>query len=123
MMLDQFGFLRSGAIDKKITSQKYKALIRKLKTIQEDASEHQALVIQDIIDNMGVFNNVIREVFGRYGIDIGFRKQKIGRLTQEEKSDDPEYKENAQDGLIWDVDQLKISKKDNVAFKAKLFMS
>jgi len=45
MMLDQFGFLRSGNINKKLTGEKYKALLQNIKEMRDEATGKQALVL------------------------------------------------------------------------------
>jgi len=39
---------------------------------------------------VGIFNAIIKDVFGRYGIELGFRKNKKYRLTKEEIANNPD---------------------------------
>ena len=123
MMLDQFGFLRTGNINKKLTGEKYKELMYNIKAMRDEATGKQALVLQDIIDNVGIFNAIIKDVFGRYGIELGFRKNKKYRLTKEEIANNPDQKERIDEIAAYEIEDLKVSKKDNVGYKAKLFLS
>ena len=123
MMLDQFGFLRSGDINKKITNEKYRALIQNLQDMRDSATGKQARVLQDVIDNISLFNAIIKDVFSRYGIEIGFAKSRKYRLTKEEIANDPTKKEQINEIVAYEIEDLKVSKKDNVGYKAKLFLS
>ena len=108
MMLDQFGFLRTGNINKKLTGEKYKELMYNIKAMRDEATGKQALVLQDIIDNVGIFNAIIKDVFGRYGIELGFRKNKKYRLTKEEIANNPDQKERIDEIAAYEIEDLKV---------------
>ena len=95
----------------------YKDFIQNLKEeAAEQEDDYKKAILEDIYNNPQLFNKQISAVFSTYGIDIKFKKMK-----QLERENEKNAGNNADN--VWDINDFEISKKDNVAFRAKLFLS
>ena len=76
-------------------------------------------IIDDVLNNIGAFKWIVTSVFEQYGVAPKWRRLKtdISERTAESRDvgDETNY--------AWDIDQLATSKKDNITFRAKLFLS
>ena len=86
-------------------------------------------IIEDILSNKEGFKIAIGKILKEYGIKAKFSKKKVKAddlLVEENKS--PEQKNDEGQGeyqsqnFIKDIENFDVSKKDNVAFRAKLFL-
>lgn len=95
----------------------YKDLIKNLKEEAKDEDDdYKKSILEDVYNNPQLFNKQISAVFSTYGIDIKFKKMK--QLQHESEKDAGDKADN-----VWDINDFEVSKKDNVAFRAKLFLS
>lgn len=102
--------------------------------IKEEAKEEQDPVkralINAVVDNPKAFQATICRAFDEYGIKVRFgrKKIKVDDLQVEIQPDDDTAegkkgnKVNDNEDFIYDIENLALSKKDNAAFRAKLFL-
>lgn len=128
-LLSDYGFKTPNDINsKKVT--KFNDLIEDLRTNNQfEPDPVKQSIINDICNNPKAFEGIVANVFSQYGIEANVKK-----FSQMDETNDPtnkgsiNYNDKARDigdraDNTWDVMQLSISKKDNVAFRAKLFLS
>lgn len=114
--------------------------IRKLKkdsfeqflySLRKSADKSTRGYIEDVYKNPSAFYGIVQQAFMQYGVSIKIKKLK--QLKQDEQGKVvTENKEEEQSGQVdigeradntWDVFQFGESKKDNVANRAKLFLT
>ena len=88
-------------------------------------------IVDDIYNNPSAFYSIVQQAFSQYGVSIKIKKLKqlkqdeqnsaVTENTEEEKSEKVDVGERADNS--WDVFQFGESKKDNVANRAKLFLT
>lgn len=88
-------------------------------------------IVDDICNNPSAFYSIVQQAFSQYGISIKIKKLKqlkqdeqnsaVTENTEEEKSEKVDVGDRADNS--WDVFQFGESKKDNVANRAKLFLT
>lgn len=88
-------------------------------------------IVDDIYNNPSAFYSIVQQAFSQYGISIKIKKLKqlkqdkqnsaVTEDTEEEKSEKVDVGDRADNS--WDVFQFGESKKDNVANRAKLFLT
>lgn len=87
------------------------------------------LMVEDIVNNPQAFKQIINGIFKQYGLEPRFKKFKqLDETTEKTNLENIEDDSNARDigdrsDFVFDIESIKISKKDNVAFRAKLFLS
>lgn len=126
-MLDYYAITRPEDM-KRLSGSKFQQFIEELKV---NADEKTQGVIEDIDNNKAAFFNIVKQTFKQYGIDAKIKKLKQlkedltedekAALKEEEKSEKSDIGDRADN--TWDVFQFEISKKDNVANRAKLFLT
>ena len=126
-MLDYYAITRPEDM-KRLSGSKFQQFIEELKV---NADEKTQGVIEDIDNNKAAFFNIIKQTFKQYGIDAKIKKLKQlkedltedekAALKEEEKSEKSDIGDRADN--TWDVFQFEVSKKDNVANRAKLFLT
>lgn len=126
-MLDYYAITRPEDM-KRLSGSKFQQFIEELKV---NADEKTQGVIEDIDNNKAAFFNIVKQTFKQYGIDAKIKKLKQlnedltedekAALKEEEKSEKSDIGDRADN--TWDVFQFEVSKKDNVANRAKLFLT
>lgn len=126
-MLDYYAITRPEDM-KRLSGSKFQQFIEKLKA---DADENTQGVIEDIDNNKAAFFNIVKQTFKQYGIDAKIKKLKQlkedltedeeNALKEDEKARELDTGDRADN--TWDVFQFEVSKKDNVANRAKLFLT
>lgn len=100
---------------KAATQEQYQTLIKDIKDeIKHSNDPQRALVLQDIVSNQPAFKKIIYDVFKQYNIEVDFDK-----LIEESEAKDTGDQSIAEHTK----DMMKVSKKDNVALRAKLFLT
>lgn len=100
---------------KAATQEQYQTLIKDIKDeIKHSNDPQRALVLQDIVSNQPAFKKIIYDVFKQYNIEVDF-----DRLIEESEAKDTGDQSIAEHTK----DMMKVSKKDNVALRAKLFLT
>lgn len=128
-LLSDYGFKTPNDINsKKVT--KFNDLIEDLRANNKfEPDARKKSIIEDICNNPKAFEGIVANVFSQYGI-----KANVKKFSQMDETNDQTNKDSINDNdqardigdradNTWDVMQLSISKKDNVAFRAKLFLS
>lgn len=126
-MLDYYAITRPEDM-KRLSGSKFQQFIEELKA---NADETTQGVIEDIDNNKDAFFNIVKQTFKQYGIDAKIKKLKQLKedLTEDEESalkEDEKARESDTGDRAdntWDVFQFEVSKKDNVANRAKLFLT
>lgn len=77
-------------------------------------AEENVLLAQDVVENKEVFVESIKQLLS----DLGIKKNDL-KETEERYQNQRDTGETADN--VWDKNQGDVSKKDNIAFKAKLF--
>lgn len=99
---------------------------RFLEDLRDRTAFGRSPYVQDILDNPIAFKYQILSTLKRYGIKGKTKslKKYQKQITAEKLSENAEYRE-AEDRYenTWDIDHFELSVKDNVAFRAKLFLS
>lgn len=128
-LLSDYGFKTPNDINSKKVS-KFNDLIEDLKNNNEFESDPlKQSIINDICNNPKAFEGIVANVFAQYGIKANVKKfsqmDETNDLTNKDSINDDDQSRDIGDRAdnTWDVMQLSISKKDNVAFRAKLFLS
>lgn len=128
-LLSDYGFKTPNDINSKKVS-KFNDLIEDLKNNNEFESDPlKQSIINDICNNPKAFEGIVANVFAQYGIKANVKKfsqmDQTNDLTNKDSINDDDQSRDIGDRAdnTWDVMQLSISKKDNVAFRAKLFLS
>lgn len=128
-LLSDYGFKTPNDINSKKVS-KFNDLIEDLKNNNEFESDPlKQSIINDICNNPKAFEGIVANVFSQYGIKANVKKfsqmDETNDLTNKDSINDDDQSRDIGDRAdnTWDVMQLSISKKDNVAFRAKLFLS
>lgn len=128
-LLNDYGFKTPNDINSKKVS-KFNDLIEDLKNNNEFESDPlRQSIINDICNNPKAFEGIVANVFAQYGIKANVKKfsqmDETNDLTNKDSINDNDQSRDIGDRAdnTWDVMQLSISKKDNVAFRAKLFLS
>lgn len=89
-----------------------------LMTKMTNATDPDAKVVyQTILDNPAAFARVIHDLYQQLGIDATLQKDKAHEQTEKRDDGDPD---TPVDGHL--ENQFEVSKKANVAFRAKLFL-
>ena len=89
-----------------------------LMTKMANATDPDAKVVyQTILDNPAAFARVIHDLYQQLGIDATLQKEKAHEQTEKRDDGDPD---TPVDGHL--ENQFEVSKKANVAFRAKLFL-
>ena len=88
-------------------------------------------IVDDICNNPSAFYSIVQQAFSQYGISIKIKKLKqlkqdeqnlaVTENTEEGKSEKVDVGDRADNS--WDIFQFGESKKDNVANRAKLFLT
>ena len=100
---------------KHATADQYQSLIEDLKSEIACGNDPQrAVILQDIIDNQPAFKKIIQTVFKQYNIEVD--ADALMDEAQAKDTGDMSVYEHTKDSM-------KISKKDNVALRAKLFLT
>lgn len=100
---------------KAATQEQYQTLIKDIKDeIKHSNDPQRALVLQDIVSNQPAFKKIVYDVFKQYNIEVDF-----DRLIEESEAKDTGDQSIAEHTK----DMMKVSKKDNVALRAKLFLT
>lgn len=128
-LLSDYGFKTPNDINSKKVS-KFNDLIEDLKNNNEfELDPLKQSIINDICNNPKAFEGIVANVFSQYGIKANVKKfsqmDETNDLTNKDSINDDDQSRDIGDRAdnTWDVMQLSISKKDNVAFRAKLFLS
>lgn len=128
-LLSDYGFKTPNDINSKKVS-KFNDLIEDLKNNNEfELDPLKQSIINDICNNPKAFEGIVANVFAQYGIKANVKKfsqmDETNDLTNKDSINDDDQSRDIGDRAdnTWDVMQLSISKKDNVAFRAKLFLS
>lgn len=128
-LLNDYGFKTPNDINSKKVS-KFNDLIEDLKGNNEfEPDPLRQSIINDICNNPKAFEGIVANVFAQYGIKANVKKlsqmDETNDLTNKDSINDDDQSRDIGDRAdnTWDVMQLSISKKDNVAFRAKLFLS
>lgn len=128
-LLSDYSFKTPNDINSKKVS-KFNDLIEDLKNNNEFESDPlKQSIINDICNNPKAFEGIVANVFSQYGIKANVKKfsqmDETNDLTNKDSINDDDQSRDIGDRAdnTWDVMQLSISKKDNVAFRAKLFLS
>ena len=100
---------------KAATQEQYQTLIKDIKDeIKHSNDPQRALVLQDIVSNQPAFKKIIYDIFKQYNIEVDF-----DRMIEESEAKDTGDQSIAEHTK----DMMKVSKKDNVALRAKLFLT
>lgn len=128
-MLDFYAITRLEDM-KRLSGSKFKDFIEELRN---NADEDTIGIIDDVYNNQKAFFNIVEQAFKQYGITVKIKKIKqidendqngaditatVEESEKAEKADVGDRPDNT-----WDVFQFEVSKKDNVATRAKLFLS
>lgn len=76
-------------------------------------------IIDDVLNNIGAFKWIVTSVFEQYGVVPKWKRLKTDASEKTAESRDVGDETN----FAWDIDQLATSKKENITFRAKLFLS
>lgn len=77
-------------------------------------AEENVLLAEDVVNNKDIFVESIKQLLG----DLGIKKNDL-KETEEQYQNQRDTGETADN--VWDKNQGDVSKKDNIAFRAKLF--
>lgn len=96
---------------------------------QTERNARRKKIVEVVIRNSGAFKTIADRVLKQYGVTP--RTTKKGKLLKditkvvEDGDRDPVKGVNKEDTPlnIWDIESIEVSKKANVAFRAKLFLS
>ena len=126
-MIDYYAITRIDDI-RKLKSNSFKKF---LDNLRESADEATRGYIEDVYHNSSAFYGIVQQAFMQYGVSIKIKKLKqlkqdeqgkvVTENKEEEKSEKVDVGERADN--TWDVFQFGESKKDNVATRAKLFLT
>lgn len=136
-LLDYCGISRIEDFNK-ANGASFDELISELKDMCEE--EEIEGVIDDIYNNKKMFFNIVKNIFAQYGIKAKLKKLKQlkedeNKEGSEEIDESDEIKQQQEDenaekadigdapDNVWDRFQFETSKKDNVASRAKLFLT
>ena len=93
-----------------------------IKQLQESASrsddQNIVNIVNDIANNKSAFANIIDDMFNKLGINSNFSKK-----FKEEKIEHEQNKDTGEEISEHDIDHFSISKKTNVSFRARLFLT
>lgn len=102
-----------------------------LDDLKQTSSDDIKGIVDDIYNNPSAFYSIVQQAFSQYGVSIKIKKLKqlkqdeqnsaVTENTEEEKSEKVDVGDRADNS--WDVFQFGESKKDNVANRAKLFLT
>lgn len=131
IMMDKFAITRFEDL-RKFSGADFNSFIDEL--MEEVDNEDVYNILEDVKSNPQAFFKIVRQAFRQYGIDVKIKRLKQVQAKTEEAIDDAEAEEKEaerQDAIDegerpdneWDVFQFGTSKKDNVANRAKLFLS
>lgn len=96
--------------------------------LQNKDDKYRSGILEDVKNNIGIFKAVVFERLQEYGIKATSHKAKIDELkvtniTKEDLGEDPDGQDTGnRDNPAHDIENFQVSKKDNVAFRAKLFL-
>lgn len=136
MMIDKLAITKVSDFNK-VTDDFFQKFMKDLYSSRTRDNED---VFTDIYNNKEVFYSILKETFKQYGIEVKIKKLKqlkkaertlkndaIIAINEAATEKEDENKEKADIGdapdNVWDRFSFSTSKKDNVAFRAKLFMS
>lgn len=100
-----------------ITNDDFKAVFDDIRVFASSDDEYVAGIAKDVIENADAFESTVKQLFNQFGINAVKSKKKLDKNNENGK-DAGDVADN-----IWDIDHLEVSRKDNVSFKAKLFLS
>lgn len=126
-MIDYYAITRIDDI-RKLKSDSFKKF---LDNLRESADEATRGYIEDVYHNSSAFYGIVQQAFMQYGVSVKIKKLKqlkqdeqgkvVTENNEEGKSEKVDVGERADNA--WDVFQFGESKKDNVATRAKLFLT
>lgn len=126
-MIDYYAINRIEDI-KGLKEDSFKEFLDDLKQTSDDDIRG---IVDDVYKNPSAFYSIVQQAFSQYGVSIKIKKLKqlkqdkqnstVTENTEEEKSEKVDVGERADNS--WDVFQFGESKKDNVANRAKLFLT
>lgn len=126
-MIDYYAITRIDDI-RKLKSDSFKKF---LDNLRESADESTRGYIEDVYHNSSAFYGIVQQAFMQYGVSVKIKKLKqlkqdeqgkvVTENNEEGKSEKVDVGERADNA--WDVFQFGESKKDNVANRAKLFLT
>lgn len=106
-----------------------------IEKLKEEAKAEQDPVrrniINEVVENKAAFESAVMNAFNEYGVKIQFGKIKVDKDLQletetpdtpasQKKGDDPQSA--GSNDFTYDIENYQLSKKDNVAFRAKMFL-
>lgn len=100
-----------------LSGKKFGDVLRQLKDYAEQLDPSTAAMVMDFYNNPAALQRRLFERFSALGIVV--KEKKLNRKKEVDES--ATTKEDAPDN-IWDRFQFTVSKKDNVSFRAKLFL-
>lgn len=100
-----------------ITNDDFKAVFDDIRVFASSDDEYVAGIAKDVLENKDAFESTVKQLFNRFGVTAVKGKKKLDKNNENGK-DSGDVADN-----IWDIDHLEVSGKDNVSFKAKLFLS
>lgn len=100
-----------------LSGEKFGDVLRQLKDYAEQLDPSTAAMVMDFYNNPAALQRRLFERFSALGIIV--KEKKLNRKKEVDES--ATAKEDAPDN-IWDRFQFTVSKKDNVSFRAKLFL-
>lgn len=126
-MIDYYAINRIEDI-KGLKEDSFKEFLDDLKQTSDDDIRG---IVDDVYKNPSAFYSIVQQAFSQYGVSIKIKKLKqlkqdkqnstVTENREEEKSEKVDVGERADNS--WDVFQFGESKKDNVANRAKLFLT
>lgn len=127
MMIDYYAIDRIEKI-KSLDKDSFKKFLYSLK---RSASRNVAGYVDDVFNNPDAFYSIVQQAFMQYGLQIKIKKLKQLKQSENNKQieRDPEEETSLKIDTgdradnTWDVFQFGVSKKDNVANRAKLFLT
>lgn len=106
-----------------LSPSKFRAFFDNLTLMGLDSNPY----IKDVIDNQAAFQEVMMSLLKQYGISAKVREHRVSGNTNTAEISDNNRTEDEPSGereeFTWDKYQFQISAKDNVAFRAKLFLT
>lgn len=122
-MIDDFAIDRIGNIQKVTDVTRFSAFIEKIYDEFTGINPIATLYLNDIKNNPELFSKIIRNIIKQYSVDVNEEFFNVNNKSQKDKSSN--QREQDTNGIAentYDVDPFSISKKDNVALRAKLFL-
>ena len=122
-MLDDYSLDTIEDIKKAVDNAKFSRFLSKLKRENVSTDPKVITFIQDIENNPDVFAQIVKNQLKQYSISVNDNFFKSDDTNQQHKSNNQEEQDTKGSAEnTYDVDPFSVSKKDNVAFRAKLFL-